>query len=147
MSKAPHTPVHLVATCVVTLMLASCAVPPREAWQEIQSRGLITYYLGHESRPLGATAGSPTLAKSTTPVQTPSPIVGPDRPATPPPAMLNASTMPVAQAVPGTRSGHPGTGTYTQARWVCGWCLHRCYWVVWKGLVLGVVSRKRCLPP
>jgi len=100
MSKAPHSQVHLVATSVVTLMLASCAVPPREAWQAIQSRGLITYYMGHESRPLGSTSGSPTLAKSTTPVQTPSPIVGPDRPATPPPAMLNASTMPVAQAVP-----------------------------------------------
>jgi uncharacterized Zn-finger protein len=100
MSKAPHSQVHLVATSVVTLMLASCAVPPREAWQAIQTRGLITYCMGHESRPLGATGGSPTLAKSTTPVQTPSPLVGPDRPATPPPAMLNASTMPVAQAVP-----------------------------------------------
>src|ERR1043165_9938173 len=25
--------------------LSSCAIPPREAWQEIQSRGLITYYM------------------------------------------------------------------------------------------------------
>ncbi|OYW77417.1 MAG: hypothetical protein B7Z37_04045 [Verrucomicrobia bacterium 12-59-8] len=81
-------------------MLTSCAVPPREAWQEIQSRGLFTYYTGKPSQPLGSSAGSPTLASSTTPVQTPSPIVGPERPATPPPAMLNASTMPVAQAVP-----------------------------------------------
>lgn len=100
MSQASHSPVHLVATSLVTLMLASCAIPPREAWQEIQTRGLITYYMGKESRPLGSTSGSSTLAHSTTPVQTPSPIVGPDRPATPPPAMLNASTMPVAQAVP-----------------------------------------------
>ncbi len=100
MSQAPHSPLRLVATCVVTLMLASCATPPREAWQEIQSRGLITYYMGKESRPLGSTAGSPMLTQSTTPVQTPSQIVGPDRPATPPPAMLNASSMPVAQAVP-----------------------------------------------
>ena len=100
MSKSPRSPVHLVATCLVTLMLASCAIPPREAWQAIQSRGLITYYMGKESRPLGSTAGSPALTQSTTPVQTPSPIVGPDRPATPPPAMLNASTMPVAQSVP-----------------------------------------------
>ena len=80
-------------------MLASCALPPRQAWQEIQSRGLITYYMGKESRPLGTTSGSQRLTQSSTPVQTPSPIVGPDRPATPPPAMLNASTMPVAQAV------------------------------------------------
>ena len=100
MSQASHSPVHLVATSLVTLMLASCAVPPREAWQEIQSRGLITYYMGKPSRPLGSSASSPTLAHSTTPVLTPSGIVGPDRPATPPPAMLNASSMPVAQAVP-----------------------------------------------
>lgn len=40
------------------------------------------------------------VAQNTAPVQTPSPVVGPERPATPPPAMLNASTMPVAQAVP-----------------------------------------------
>ncbi len=100
MSQASHSPFHLVTTCVVTLMLASCAVPPREAWQEIQSRGLITYYMGKPSSPLGSKSGSQRLTQSTTPVQTPSPIVGPDRPATPPPAMLNASTMPVAQAVP-----------------------------------------------
>lgn len=100
MSQASHSPVHLVATSLVTLMLASCAVPPREAWQEIQSRGLITYYLGKPSRPLGSAASSPTLAHSTAPVLTPNGIVGPERPATPPPAMLNASSMPVAQAVP-----------------------------------------------
>jgi len=99
MSQAPHSSVLLVTTSLVTLMLASCALPPRQAWQEIQNRGLITYYMGKPSQPLGS-AGSPTLARSTTPVQTPSPIVGPDRPATPPPSMLNASTMPVAQAVP-----------------------------------------------
>lgn len=102
MSQASHTPVHLVATSLAALMLASCAVPPREAWQEIQSRGLITYYMGKESRPLGSTSASSTLlTQSTTPVQTtPGTVVGPDRPATPPPSMLNASTMPVAQAVP-----------------------------------------------
>lgn len=100
MSQASHTSVHLVATSLVTVMLASCAVPPREAWQAIQTRGLITYYMGKESRPLGSSSGSPALAQSTTPVQTPAPVVGPDRPATPPPAMLNASTMPVAQSVP-----------------------------------------------
>lgn len=83
-------------------MLASCAIPPRQAWQEIQSRGLITYYMGHESRPLGASSSSSTMmARNNAPVEAPiSSPVGPDRPATPPPAMLNASTMPVAQAVP-----------------------------------------------
>ena len=100
MSQAPHSSVRLVASSLAAFMMASCAIPPRQAWQEIQTHGLITYYMGKESRPLGATNGSRMLTQSTTPVQTPSPIVGPDRPATPPPAMLNASTMPVAQAVP-----------------------------------------------
>ncbi|WP_395740032.1 hypothetical protein [Prosthecobacter sp.] len=82
-------------------MLASCAIPPREAWHEIQSRGLITYYMHKESRPLGANPGTKAMVHtSPAPVTTPIPVVGPDRPATPPPAMLNASTMPVAQAVP-----------------------------------------------
>ena len=81
-------------------MLASCSLPPRQAWQEIQSHGLITYYMGKESRPLGSNNGSQKLAQSTAPVQSPIPLVGPDRPATPPPSMLNASSMPVAQAVP-----------------------------------------------
>ena len=101
MSKAHHSSVHLVTISLVALMLASCAVPPRQAWQQIQSRGLISYYMAKDSRPLGANhAGTPTLAQRTAPVQTPSPSVGPDRPSTPPPAMLNAASMPVAQAVP-----------------------------------------------
>ncbi len=99
MSQAHHSSVRLAASSLAALMLASCAIPPRQAWQEIQTRGLITY-MRQESRPLGATSGPRMMAQNTAPVQTPSPIVGPDRPATPPPAMLNASTMPVAQAVP-----------------------------------------------
>lgn len=85
-------------------MIASCAVPPREAWQTIQTRGLISY-LG-DSRPLGApgtttsstrmlTTVTPSTTTTTTAMQ-----VGPVRPSTPPPSMLNAASMPVAQAVP-----------------------------------------------
>lgn len=95
-----HSSLHLAATSLAAFMLASCALPPRQAWQEIQTRGLFTY-LGQESRPLGTSSGSAMLAKNTPAVVAPiSATVGPDRPATPPPAMLNASTMPVAQAVP-----------------------------------------------
>ena len=99
MSQASHSSVHLVASGLAALMLASCAMPPHQAWQEIQTHGLISY-LGKPSSPLGVNSRSTMVAQNTTPVQTPSPIVVPDRPATPPPAMLNASTMPVAQAVP-----------------------------------------------
>ncbi len=101
MSQASYPTVRLATASLAGLMLASCAIPPREAWHEIQSRGLITYYMHKESRPLGSTAGTKNLVQTTpAPVQAPMPSVGPDRPATPPPAMLNASTMPVAQAVP-----------------------------------------------
>ncbi len=101
MSQAPRSSLHLAATSLAALMLASCAIPPRQAWQEIQTRGLITYYMNKESRPLGTSSSSTMLARNNPAVQAPiNPTIGPDRPATPPPAMLNASSMPVAQAVP-----------------------------------------------
>lgn len=92
--------VRLATASISALMLASCAVPPRQAWQQIQTRGLITYLSG-DSGPLGTSGGSKMLAQNSTSLQTPTTVfVGPDRPSTPPPSMLNASTMPVAQAVP-----------------------------------------------
>jgi hypothetical protein len=102
MSQAPRSSVQLAATSLAAFMLASCAIPPREAWQQIQTRGLITYCMDHrDHRPLGIAPRSPMLAQSTTRGQNPgSPSAGLQRPATPSPAMLNASTMPVAQAVP-----------------------------------------------
>lgn len=87
-------------------MLASCAMPPRQAWQEIQTRGLLSYYMnGGESAPLGASRSSTQNVASTTPAPVTTPTtstaaVGPERPNTPPPSMLNASQMPVAQVVP-----------------------------------------------
>ncbi|MEZ5384227.1 MAG: hypothetical protein R3F13_01800 [Prosthecobacter sp.] len=87
-------------------MLASCAMPPREAWNEIQSRGLLTYYMGAgHSAPLGASNNTQKIASTTTPAPTTTPtstnvVVGPERPNTPPPSMLNAAKMPVAQVVP-----------------------------------------------
>lgn len=102
MSQAPHSSLHLAATSLAALMLASCAIPPHQAWQEIQTRGLFSY-LGQESRPLGTSSSSSTMLARNNPAVPASSVattVGPDRPATPPPAMLNASTMPVAQAVP-----------------------------------------------
>lgn len=100
MSQAPYSSVRLTTASLAALMLASCAVPPRQAWQEIQTRGLITY-LSKSSHPLGSTGGAQALTQNSASLQTPTTaLVGPERPSTPPPSMLNASTMPVAQAVP-----------------------------------------------
>ncbi|MFN0080685.1 MAG: hypothetical protein ACKVY0_29805 [Prosthecobacter sp.] len=56
--------------------------------------------MSKDSGPLGSSS-SQTLAQNTAATQTPTTaVVGPERPSTPPPSMLNASTMPVAQAVP-----------------------------------------------
>lgn len=95
----PH-PVRLVTSGLAALTIVSCAVPPREAWQSIQTRGLISYL--SDGAPLGASQRTQVLPQpapsSSAPV---GPVLaGPVRPSTPPPSMLNSATMPVAQAVP-----------------------------------------------
>lgn len=96
--------VRLASSGLAAIMIASCAVPPREAWQTIQSRGLLSYWGGGDSRPLGASGSSSSGNRVVTPVVASNdraPVeVGPVRPSTPPPSMLNAANMPVAQAVP-----------------------------------------------
>ncbi len=95
--------VRLVAASFATLMLASCALPPHQAWQEIQTKGLLSYYMGGESRPLGAASNrTQTLAQNTAsaPTKASTTLVGPAAPSTPPPSMLNSASMPVAQSVP-----------------------------------------------
>lgn len=102
MFQESFSSIRLPAASLAALMLASCAVPPRQAWQQIQTRGLIEYWTKADSRPLGSSSQSQALAQnsatSQSPVSTPA-FVGPERPSTPPPSMLNASTMPVAQPV------------------------------------------------
>jgi uncharacterized Zn-finger protein len=95
--------VRLVAASSVTLMLASCALPPRQAWQEIQTKGLLSYYMDGESRPLGVASNrTQALAQNTAsaPTKANTALVGPAAPSTPPPSMLNSASMPVAQSVP-----------------------------------------------
>lgn len=50
------------------LALASCSIPPREAWNQIQSRGLITYYLSPNSGAPLTTGTSRQMVAQTTPV-------------------------------------------------------------------------------
>lgn len=100
MSQAPRSMARLSTASFVALTLASCSMPPHQAWREIQTRGLISYYMQSDGKPLGTTKSSAVVAsKSLTTPATPS-IVGPERPSTPPPSMLNAATMPVALTVP-----------------------------------------------
>lgn len=102
MISASSITFRLTTASIAALMVASCAVPPSEAWQQIQTRGLITY-LAHESRPLSMGTKTQALVQNAPTQTSPTPMisaVGPDRPSPPPPSMLNASTLPVAQAVP-----------------------------------------------
>ena len=44
--KALSSSVSRLVLCVLACLTASCALPPREAWQYVQSNGLIPYMLG-----------------------------------------------------------------------------------------------------
>lgn len=108
MISAHHSLVRVPALGLMLVMGASCAMPPRQAWQQIQTQGLLSYYMQRDAAaPLGASGSrtqmlaSSNSAPSSEITSAPTPaIVGPERPDTPPPSMLNAATMPVAQAVP-----------------------------------------------
>lgn len=104
MISARHPLLRFSTAGFMLSMLASCAMPPRQAWQEIQNRGLLSYYARGGAAPLGsATHSTPKLAATNpaalTPTTSSNVVVGPERPNTPPPSMLNAAQMPVAQVV------------------------------------------------
>lgn len=104
--------------------LASCSLPPGEAWREIQTRGLIPYvaaevrgnYDNGQHRPNPAPAAeqknNTAIAANTNPAPAPATNreqVGPDRPtapvtqapSVPPPSQLSAASLPVAKPVEG----------------------------------------------
>jgi hypothetical protein len=97
-----------VSAAAAVLLVTSCAMPPRDAWRQIQSGGLIPYMMGGGA-PLSVTpqrnyqpmvsSSNPTPKlntsrsyASTTPSS--STLVGPQ-----PPSMLNSSSLPVASNV------------------------------------------------
>lgn len=89
---------------LAAVTLASCSLPPRQAWDQIQRQGLIPFMMG-DGQPLQinsrstapAPVTSPRLYASSTPSTSP---IGPQLPSPPPPSMMNSATMPVASAVP-----------------------------------------------
>ncbi len=99
---------RLSTTGLAAVLISSCSLPPRQAWQQIQTQGLIPYMMG-SSAPLkvtpqrsyssiASTAPLTTTDRSYAATTTPS-LIGPALPSTPPPSMLNSSSMPTATAV------------------------------------------------
>ena len=110
MNSAMHSSIRWSAAGFAALLVTSCSMPPRQAWQQIQTRGLIPYMMSNGA-PLQVTSqrsstpliGSTAPAVNTTRTYATTPnsgIIGPVQPTTPPPSMLNSSNMPVALSVP-----------------------------------------------
>jgi hypothetical protein len=97
-----HTPLLLLGA--LSLGLASCSLPSKQAWTQIQDRGLIPYLTeGQPARRTPAktlSSSSPRLVAQTTPAK---PKVDTPRNGVslPPPAEIKADTLPTADTVPG----------------------------------------------
>jgi len=73
----------------------SCQAPPREAWNEIRSRGLITYYMQNQGAPLTRSSSNQLTTSGSTPVQADTTQPRFD---TPPPTQLG-NDLPIAKSV------------------------------------------------
>ena len=93
MTPTPTT-LRLSLIGLTAFVAVSCQVPPREAWNEIRSRGLITYYMQNSGAPL-TRSSSKQLVTSSTPVQA---ATAQKRFDTPPPAQLG-NDLPIANPV------------------------------------------------
>jgi len=83
---------------LTAIAAVSCSVPSRQAWNEIQSRGLITYYMNQSGGPLTSSSSRQMVtsnSRRTTPVQA---VTAQNRLDTPPPSQLN-NNLPVARSV------------------------------------------------
>lgn len=86
---------RLALSSVAILAMASCELPPREAWNTIQSKGLLTYYLGKDGVQRSSSPSSSQNVASST-ITTPKTVI----PSTPPPSQLSSSSLPMAKSVP-----------------------------------------------
>lgn len=97
MTPSPTT-LRLSLIGLTAFVAVSCQAPPREAWNEIRSRGLITYYMQNSGAPLTRSSSNQLVAgnrSSTAPVQS---VAAQRRFDTPPPSQLG-NDLPVANAV------------------------------------------------
>lgn len=74
--------------------LASCSMPPREAWSEIQNKGLISYYMKSGSSAPLTSSSRQMVASNSAPVTN----AAPKRQVAPAPTQLSGD-LPVARAV------------------------------------------------
>ena len=96
--------------------LASCSLPPKQAWQQIQTRGLIPYVASEvrgdfeKNQPTKAAPSStgPALVQNTQPAPAANTgLIGPDKPSNvagaplPPPSQIPTASLPVAKPVDG----------------------------------------------
>lgn len=103
------------------MTLASCTMPPRDAWNQIQNRGLISYYT---SKPSGAplvTNSSPQQLAASSSSTTPTASVTASRTTAPTPsASRPTQSLPVARSVaelPGyVRTPHTSPGRLVDVR-------------------------------
>ena len=108
-----------IGCAVASLFLASCALPPKQAWQKIRSDGLISY-ISYEMRtprhPLGAPGPVLPIGPASKPVPNGAsgtrPLIAKGGPATTP-LTAPVATKRHANADPGTMS--PPEGTLTAA--------------------------------
>jgi uncharacterized Zn-finger protein len=102
---------RLSLLALATMAMTSCSVPPREAWNQIQSRGLITYYMNKSSgAPLSSTAANRQILANSTGTSYSAPSSSDSVPSnsyshqaeqrvdTPPPSQIS-NDLPVANAV------------------------------------------------
>lgn len=94
--NSPQALFRLPLLGFTAMAVVSCSMPPREAWNQIQSRGLITYYMNNPSgAPLGGSVASnstPTSSTSTTKRTFQPPVNNP------PPTQISGD-LPVARVV------------------------------------------------
>lgn len=99
------------------MTLASCSMPPRDAWNQIQNRGLISYYTAKPSgAPLVTSTAPLQVAASNTAVNKPTTTTSPAAS----PAPRQTDGLPVARVVnelPGyVRSPHTSPGRLVDVR-------------------------------
>jgi hypothetical protein len=70
MNSAMHSTLRWSAAGFAALLVTSCSLPPRQAWQQIQSRGLLPYMMSNNSAPLQVNSqrSYATLASTSAPV-------------------------------------------------------------------------------
>jgi hypothetical protein len=84
---------------ITAMAVVSCSVPPRDAWNQIQSRGLITYYMHKGSgAPLSSSSSRQMVASNNSGAPALNKAASQPRVDTPPPSQISGD-LPVARAV------------------------------------------------